>query len=338
MMRKLHTILILLGTALLVSIIWKVGPNGLWQQLQTLGWGLLPFVICEGIGEMIHTVGWRHCLSGKIRSISWFRLFQIRMAGYAINYLTPSAALGGEVTKAALLASHEDSSQAVSAVLIGKVCFALAHLLFVTIGVPFILWKINLPRAAWLAMLSSGCLIGAGIVGFLILQQRGKLGALFRWLAARRPNNQTLRRLSDGVTEVDVALRIFYREQTRDMFMAILWHLVGFSIGIAQTWFFFRVLHENASLLVAASTWFLGMWFDMLFFAIPMNLGALEGSRILALKSGHFDAVLGLTYGIALRIAQLSWAFIGLVCYGAVSRNTEKMPANNNEHAPAGQR
>ena len=34
-----------------------------------------------------------------------------------------------------------------------------------------------------------------------------------------------------------------------------------------------------------AAIWVLGMWFDMLTFAVPLNLGTLEGSRVVAFKA-----------------------------------------------------
>jgi hypothetical protein len=45
-----------------------------------------------------------------------------------------------------------------------------------------------------------------------------------------------------------------------------------------------------------------------------MNLGTLEGTRILALKSVGYSAAMGMTYGLALRLAQLCWAGFGLGC------------------------
>ena len=57
------------------------------------------------------------------------------------------------------------------------------------------------------------------------------------------------------------------------------------------------------------------MWFDLLGFAVPLNLGVMEGSRIVALRAIGYNAVLGMTYGMAFRLAQLFWAGFGLVNY-----------------------
>lgn len=318
-MRAINLILLILGTTLLAALVLSIGAGELWSELRSLGWGLIPFLLVEGIAEMIHSLGWRHCLIGNARSISWFDLFQIRIAGYAINYLTPTAALGGEVTKATLLASKCPGRQAASGVLIGKACFGLAHLIFVALGTLVIMRSIRLPAAIWMPLLFSGLLVGGGVFSFILLQKYGKLGSLIRWLTARGVGGRALEKVGAELTAVDEEMRAFYRNQPSDMYLAIFWHLVGYSTGILQTWLFLHLLHPPASLSVAASIWFLGMWFDLLTFAIPMNIGALEGSRVLSLKLFGFSPALGLAYGVAIRLAQILWATVGLVFYSVLT-------------------
>jgi len=298
----------------------------LWHELTLLGWGLFPLILGEGVAEMIHTLGWRHCLSGKLRSLSWWTLFEIRMAGYSINYLTPTAALGGEVTKGTLLAARHPGPEAAGGVLIGKLCFALAHLIFVVIGAALVLWRVEIPRALWLAMLLSGSLITLGMIAFLLLQKFGQLGGIVRWLAAKYPANRRLHNAALRITAVDEAILDFYRTRPGEMSKAIAWHLVGYSVGIVQTWYFFHLLHQNASWMVAASAWFLGMWFDLLTFAVPQNMGTLEGTRVIVLRAFGYTALTGVTYGLALRLAQIAWSCFGLATYAWLACQATQPP------------
>ena len=318
-MKKFHTLLLVLGVVFLACLVWNIGARELWQKIAALGWGLFPLIFGEGLAEMIHTVGWRLCLSEPYRSLPFILLFRIRMAGYAINYLTPTAALGGEVTKAALLAANHPGPEAASGVLIDKVCFALGHLLFVLAGGIVILWRIKLPWVLWVGMAASSAFVGSGMMAFLLLQKCGKLGVVIRWLAKRQPPDHLLQRVASYITEVDEALRVFYREQPHQLGLAIGWHLLGYSVGIFQTWLFFTLLHQTASFAMAACAWFLGMWFDLATFIVPLNLGTLEGSRIVTLKAFGYDALLGMTYGVTLRFGQLFWSAFGLLNYGMLA-------------------
>ena len=104
-MKKLHAFLFTLGLAFVIVLIWRTGIRQLWQQLTLPGWGLIPIIIAEGLAEVFHAISWRYCLSPSHRRISLLRLLRIHFAGYALNFLTPTASLAGEVTKAALLAA-----------------------------------------------------------------------------------------------------------------------------------------------------------------------------------------------------------------------------------------
>lgn len=322
-----HLVLLGIGGGFLAYLLWKIGPQEILRELTLLGWGLVPVILAEGIAEMVHTLGWRHCMNEPYRSMSWFFLFRVRMAGYAINYLTPTATLGGEVTKGALLASAFKGPGAITGVLIGKLCFGFSHLLFVLTGSIFIMATVKLPTALWIAMLLTSAMVTSGMVVFLLIQKRGKLGAFVRWLAKRKVGGTVLQRASANMTELDQALELYYRERSGELPKAILWHLAGFSIGIAQTWYFFSLLNRS-SWTVAAATWFLGMWFDLITFAMPLGLGTLEGTRVIALKAVGFNAVSGMTYGVALRLAQLFWAVVGLAIYAFTVRKTSNQVAN----------
>jgi hypothetical protein len=185
-MKKFHTCSLLLGICLLGFLIWKIGPMVLWRELALLGWGLVPLILSEGVADLFHTLGWRYCLSGPNRDLSFFQIFRIRMAGASINYLTPTAGLGGEVTKGVLLSLSHQGPEAPSGAIIGKLAYSLAQLLLVVFGSFAILWAIRLPAGVLAAMFTGTILLGAGILGFLVVQKYGKLGAIVRWLVAHR--------------------------------------------------------------------------------------------------------------------------------------------------------
>ena len=323
-MKKLNFFLLLGGLLFFVVLIEKTGTTELCNELKLLGWGLLPFVLGEGVAEMIHTVGWRYCLEQPYRSISWWRLYQIRMAGYALNYLTPTAALAGEAAKINLLALSYRGPKAASGVLIEKLCFPFAQVLFVLIGSVLLVGRVHLPKSLWVSMLLSVSAVTGGILLFYFLQKKGKLCSIIRWLAARRPGSPALHKVSQQTNRVDDALRDFYTHQSRNMWIAISWHLLGYCIGFFQTWIFLHSVGEGTALPIVAAIWFLGMWFDLLTFAIPLNMGSLEGSRMIVFKAIGYPALPGMAYGLAIRISQIFWSIVGLTIYGYLTAKSRK--------------
>jgi hypothetical protein len=178
-------------------------------------------------------------------------------------------------------------------------------------------------------MLIGSVLVGTGMVVFLLLQRYGKLGGLVRWLAKRASRNQALAMATLHVTRVDEVLSTFHRERPRDLWLAAGWHLLGFSIGVLQAWLFLRLLNLNAALPYAVLIFSLGMWFDLLTFAIPLNAGALEGGRTIAMKAVGYSTVLGLTYGVAVRVSQLFWAALGLLAYASLVTGKNGSPVDD---------
>ena len=328
-MKSFHKWSIVLGIILLVLLIRQIGFDSLWEDFVLLGWGIVPFVLIEGVADFFHTLGWRHCLSGPHRSISFFSLYGIRMAGYSINYLTPTAGLGGEITKGTLLALNHKGAQAATGVIIGKLSYSLSQLLFVVMGSMIILCKIDLPAAVCISMLVGSILLGAGIIGFLAVQKYGKLGVIVRWLANHRIGGKALKKAADHKTQVDNELKLLYMEHPMGLPASMLWHAVGFVCGIVQSWIFLSMLTDHPSLLMAAGIWFLGTWMDLIGFALPTNVGVIEATRIFAFRLLGFDSALGLTFGIALRLEQVFWAVAGLLIYALFILRSS--PAWNNK-------
>jgi len=323
-MKKLNTALLVIGIVLLVWLVHKMDPALIWRELRSLGWGLLPFVLGEGAAEMIHTVAWRHGLTRSGRSVSWPLLLQVRFAGYAINYVTP-ASLGGEVSKATLLTPNQRAPDAVSGLLIEKVCFAITQLAFAAIGCLLFVKRIHIPAPILIPMLIGTALVAGGLFTFLLLQRHGKLGGLVRWITKRSKGKKALEKLATGLTQMDQTLRHFYRERPRDFFLAIAWHLVGFSVGVLQAWLLLHLLKQDVGLSSAILLCCLSTWFDFVTFAIPLNAGVLEAGRIIAAKVIGYSAILGFTYGVAVHVSQLFWVVFGLACYASlIARKGER--------------
>ena len=323
-MKMLNVFLLLAGVLFLVVLIGNIGAGELFHELRLLGWGMLPFVLGEGVAEMIHTVGWRCCLEQPYRSIPWWRLYRIRMAGYALNYLTPTAALAGEAAKINLLARCYPGPKAACGVLIEKFCFPFAQVLFVLVGSALLIGHVHLPVSLWVSMLLSVSVVAGGILVFYLLQKHGKLCGIIRWLSKCWPNIPALQKLSEQTSQVDNALRDFYSHQSRNMWRAVGWHLLGYCTGFFQTWIFLHSVERETSLPMVAAIWFLGMWFDLLTFAIPLNMGTLEGSRIIVFQAVGYSALPGMACGLAIRISQIFWSVVGLIIYGCLTAHEQE--------------
>jgi uncharacterized protein (TIRG00374 family) len=320
--KRFNTVLLVLGLAFLLYLIEKTGWRELWQQLRVLGWGITLILLAEGLANLAHTVGWRHCIPST--SLSLFHLFRMNMAGWAINYLTPTASVGGEVTRASLLAKRCDGTDAVSSVFLDKLMTAVAHLGLVLLGALLLLWQVKLPLQLWLAMAITTAALAAGIGGFFLLQARGTIGTACHWLLKNKVGKRFVQPAAENLSRVDAVLKRFYRERPRDLVFAVLWHALGHSVALVHAWLFLTFVGQPAPLLSVVTAACLALWFDLITFAVPINLGTLEASRIVALRVLGCQALMGMAFGMAIRAAQLFWACFGLASYGFLTFRKEK--------------
>jgi uncharacterized protein (TIRG00374 family) len=310
-MQIVNRVLLLVGLGFLVYLIRSVGPEQLLSQVQALGWGIVPIILSEGFANLAHTVAWRQCIPGNSRRVPLLRLFRMAMAGFATNYLTPTASVGGDVTRATLLTSVAKTPEPISSALIDKLCMAVAHVLIAMFGSIFLLFHIKLPPQIWFLILTSLLLFAAGILAFLLLQKFGKLGAGLRWMGAHNRGGRWMQQASERITDVDNALQAFYRERPLALMLSIGWHLLGLAVAIFQAWLFLRLLHRPAPLNLVLVAAFLGLWLDLITFAVPMNVGALEGSRMFALKAIGLDAASGTAFGMPFALLKCFGRFSG---------------------------
>ncbi len=327
--KKLHLLAIFCGCLLIALLILQIGPGQLWSQLKLLGWALVPLILIEGVADILHTQAWRHCLSDEQRALPFFRILCIRMAGYSISYLTPTAGMGGEVAKGVLLASNSTGSDSATGIIVDNLSYALAQLVFVVGGTLVTLPGARMPRSIWVAMLTATTLLGAGMFIFLAMQRYGKLGAFLRWCVVHRLGGRRMEKLAAHLTGVDEKLRFFYQRRRTDLLLSMFWHIAGMALGILQCYYFLLILAGHASWALASGLWFLGTWFNLLSFALPIDLGIMEATRVLAFLIFGLQSSLGLAYGITLRLEQIFWAGVGLLIYAVLAFEMRKKTISN---------
>jgi len=304
------------GIPLLGLLIYNIGLRTLWHQFAVLGWAFGLLILVEGTGNLFHAAGFRHCLSSSDGAPPFGRVLSVYMAGSSINHLTPTAGLGGEVAKGLLLTSDRTGAQAASAVLLDKLSCALSQLLLIILGLPLLLSGPPMPRAFLSALVLVTVILGTGIIGFLLVQRRGKLGGIVRWAVRHRLGGAGLQKTAGSLSDLDRELRRFHHERPLHFLLSIIWHFAGYLWGAVPMYYFLAMTGNPASLATAAVLIILGIWFDMAIFAIPVDVGILEATRVLAFRVVGYPSALGLTYGITRRIQKTFWAGIGLVLYG----------------------
>ena len=101
-MRRLQFLLLLLGVGLFIYVVQKAGLGRILFGLRLVGWSFAGIFALELVIDLLHSEAWRWCFPAGPSAVSRFDAVLARTAGVAVNVLTPTATVGGEVVKGIL--------------------------------------------------------------------------------------------------------------------------------------------------------------------------------------------------------------------------------------------
>ncbi|HJW68542.1 MAG TPA: flippase-like domain-containing protein [Candidatus Binatia bacterium] len=223
------------GLSLLGWLLHHTGFEPVWQRLRVLGWAAPLVFVPYLLIAIIDARGWRLALPAAARArIPLPGLMLTRMAGEAVNSLTPVAALGEPVKVYLLRPWQVTGSEALASVVISKTALIASQSLFTALGIAALLARIGRPQLAlgWLVVLVVICALFT--TGLVWVQHRSPGAALWRLLRRVVPRARLVDRLETSIAAFDHRLRDFYRGEPRAFLRASTWHFTGWLLGVVE--------------------------------------------------------------------------------------------------------
>ena len=134
---------VIIGLVAMYFIIRELSWEAIKNTLKNATWELiLAFVVIQIFMFIFLTLRWQVVLHSQgVKHVKFWHLFNYKMVGYSISFLTPSAKIGGEPVRAGLLSTREKMkySDALSSVVIDKTIELSTSGIFTVIGFMIIL-------------------------------------------------------------------------------------------------------------------------------------------------------------------------------------------------------
>ncbi len=305
---------LLLGFPILGSMLWQVGSADILTSLKNVGFWFIPLLGLRLVPLLFHTLGWSACFQYKVPLQP---LLAVHIAGNAINQLTPTATLGGEVAKVLLLEPVIPKIDTAAAVMIDKASATLSQVVYMGLGTFYLSGRLTLPNELVMGLRIVFGLIFLGLLGFIAFQRYGMLSKCVQTCAMLNIGRQRLQRLSQHLAPLDAHLTRYYTVHWKRFLGSLLSHFVGFCCDGLRTYFLLwcllgaQVPSFAAAVLVTVAI----AAADQVFFFVPGRVGTLEGSRFAILTALDIMPVYGLAFGLVARLEDLSWTGLGLVVY-----------------------
>jgi len=300
------------GLVLLAFLIRELGAATVVANLQLVGWGMVPIILQELAAYLANTLGWLAAFPEPRPTISLLQLMQARMAGDAVNYVTPTATLGGEFVRTRLLRGRAANTSIVASVAVAKLAQTVGQIAFVIIGLGIVLDDTPLPAATRHGLLAGLAAFSALVVGLVFAQRHGMFAPLVHLLErlglpARAPEvMRRLQRLDDEIAHI-------HANANGAFVLSSLSFFVGWCMGIVEIYLILWFLGVPVSVHRALTIEVLSVAIDGMLFFVPAKAGTQEGGKVLIFTILGLDPAKGLALGIVRRIRELTWASIGLL-------------------------
>jgi putative membrane protein len=277
---KLHVtawLLGLAGAALFTGLLVRQGIGQVWDAFATAKWIILGIVVYHLIPIFLDAIGWG-VLFPKIDRPRPFQLFWTRWIGESVSTLVPSAAVGGDIVRARLVAiSGTPLPLAAGTVLVDITLGIFIQAGFTLLGLFLLVEQTG--KTSFVGPTLIGVVIALfAFAGFYFVQRLG----IFRFLAriiSRLAGSSEWQSLVQGGDTLDRTVRSLYARRW-GVIGCCIWTMASLIVGSGEIWLALWALDLHASFINALILQSTVLTIRSAAFAVPAGLGVQEGGYL----------------------------------------------------------
>jgi putative membrane protein len=300
------------GLVLFGVLLYEVGPGAVVANIRVVGWGILPVVAQEALAYTCNTLGWWYAFPAPGPQVGFRRLMASRIAGDAVNYITPTATVGGEFVRVRMLRDRVAATPVVASVAIAKLSQTVAQMAFIVAGLVIVLRTTALPAPLRHGLFASLVVMAAVAVPLFIAQRRGLSAPLVRTLTALG-FTRSARAVAVRLERLDEEIAAFHAAGTGHFLRSMACFFVGWSLGAVEVTLALFFLHIPLTLERVLVIEILSTTIDAILFFVPGKVGTQEGGKVLIFAMLGLDPAQGLSFALMRRIREMVWAGVGLL-------------------------
>jgi len=312
-MRRVETFFIVIAIAFYAWFLTHFGAGQVLRYIAMVGWGLALTVALEAVARIINTFGWRATIEEFPPDLGFIEMFAARIGGEAIDYVTPSAQLGGQFVMALTLRDKLRMPIGLATVAVAALAEAIGQILFVSIALIISLRLIPIAAQLYWSIIGGFAVAVALAAGFFFVQMKRPFSHLLQAAAkihiAQIDNDE----LKESAGEADAVLLDFYARHRMRLLIACLCYLAAWSLGPLEIYILLKLLHQPAPIQVVLLVEGVGLLIERATFLIPAKLVSQEGGKALILGMLGYPVGIGFAIGVLRRIKEMIWVLLGLL-------------------------
>ncbi len=320
---KWRLFFLILGLALFALLVFRLDPATLWKYLQKVGPRFLWILALAGLWYGFYALAWELFLKKLSRQVSLWEVFKIKVAGEAINSVTPLSWGGGDPMRILMLKEHISFPEGAASVVVDRTLNNLALALFMILGVALACFTLPQP-ASWAGGLVAVLVLIVFVSVFVFVRSHQGLfqfaiDTLKFFRLKKNFSEKTLRH----VAEIDGHISRFYRLNRKAFSLSFLFHFLGRLCAVAEIYLAARFLEFPLGLRDSYLLGSLTVIVNLVFVFIPGSLGVMEGAFAGVFALLNLDPAIGTSLQIIRRLRMLIWTAVG---FFFMSRMNRKVP------------
>jgi len=314
-MRRVETYFIVIAIAFYAWFLTHYGPGQVIGYVRMAGWGLALTISLEALARIANTLGWRVTIEDYPPKLRFIELFAARIGGEAIDYVTPSAQLGGQFVMAVDVREKLRMPVGLATVIVASLAEAVGQIVFLSIALVISLRLIPVAANLYWSIVGGFALAMALAGGFFFVQMKRPFSYL--WRAATKFNIGRIKinvdEIRESADEADAVLLDLYAHHRGRLAASCLCYASAWSFGPLEIYILLRLLHQPASLQTALLVEAVGLLIERATFLIPAKLVSQEGGKALIVGMLGYPPGIGFAVGFLRRIKEMVWVLFGLL-------------------------
>ncbi|MDX6575846.1 MAG: putative transport system permease protein [Blastocatellia bacterium] len=310
----LQALAFVLGAALLVYVIRKVGVQPIFSALSRVGFGFFFVVAINGMRHVLRTIAMSLSVPPEHRRFTFLQAFAARLGGESMSFLTFAGPLLGEATKVAMLRKRVPLVHGVPALVVDNLLYNLSVVLVIFGGACLMLFAYPVPTVAreMLILIASIAFLGLIAAAMATRRRVTLLTNIIDRLGRRGFRPGFLRNRRHHIYRVELTVYSFYKRRRAAFFSMVGLDVTSHMASVVEVYVTLKMLGFVPSVGAAYIIESLTKVINFAFGFVPATIGVYEGGTEIILKSLGFAAAAGVTLAIVRKAAIIFWTVIGV--------------------------
>ncbi|MBC7909624.1 MAG: flippase-like domain-containing protein [Pyrinomonadaceae bacterium] len=311
----LQAIAFILGLALLVYVVNRVGLQPIFDALARIGTGFFIILAISGLRHVFRTMAMSFSIAPEHRDFGFRHAFAVRLGGEAISFLTFTGPLLGEATKVAMLRRRVPLAHGVPALVVDNLLYNLSVGVFILSGACVMLLSYDLPPLVSYTLLVIAASAFLGLLAAMFAASRRVM--LLTWMIDRlgrfgfHPKALVSRR--DQVYDLESNVYDFYTHRRGAFFAMIAMNFLAHAGSVLEVYLTLRMLGLKSGVQAAYVIESLTKVINFVFGFVPGTIGVYEGGTEVVLQTLGYVASTGFVLALVRKAGIVFWTAIGLV-------------------------